>query len=319
MTNHARHCAAGFLGMLCSLVASGCGSNDSPMTHAAVARDASTPESPIIPDSRVRTVAYVEESALPDASPREPKFDPIEANGKFFEGWKKPKLALVISGVQDGYLEPCGCAGLENQKGGMSRRQTFMNQLRKQGWPVAAVDVGGLVHRFGKQAEIKFGIAAEALKGMHYSAVGFGPNDLRLSAGEIVAAVAGADPKDTIFVSANVDLFGLTPKVRIVEAGGLKLGITSVLGAEYQQQVNNAEVVIQPAAKALAQVMGQLKGCDVRILLAHATTDESKALAKQFPAFDLVVTADGADTPKPQPDKIAGSKARLIEVGHKGM
>src|SRR5437016_3748732 len=48
------------------------------------------------------------------------KFDPIAVNGKFFEGWPKPKLALVISGRQDGYLEPCGCAGLENQKGGLS-------------------------------------------------------------------------------------------------------------------------------------------------------------------------------------------------------
>jgi hypothetical protein len=320
MTNHARRCVAGFLMMLCGLLAAGCGSDDSPATQAVVVDDgAGTHGFSTTADSGLRTVAYVEESARPDSSTTASKFDPIEVNGKFFEGWKKPKLALVISGVQDGYLEPCGCAGLENQKGGMSRRQTFLNQLRKQGWPVAAVDVGGLVHRFGKQAEIKFGIAAEALKKMHYSAVGFGPNDLRLSAGEIVAAVAGADPKDTIFVSANVNLFDLTPKVRIVEAGGLKLGITSVLGAEYQQQVNNAEVVISPAAEALAQVMGQLKGCDVRILLAHATTEESKALAKQFPAFDLVVTADGADTPKPQPDKIAGSKARLIEVGHKGM
>ena len=108
------------------------------------------------------------------------KFDPIKINGKFFEGWPKPKLAIVITGRLDGYIEPCGCAGLENQKGGLSRRDTFLTELADQGWNLLPIDVGGLVHRFGKQAEIKFGISVEALKMMGYQAVGFGPDDLRL-------------------------------------------------------------------------------------------------------------------------------------------
>ena len=219
-------------------------------------------------DRGVQTVAYNE--------PLKEKFDPVAENGKFFDGWKKPKLAIVISGRQDGYLEPCGCAGLNQQKGGMSRRHSLIKQLQAQGWPVAAVDVGGLVRRFGKQAEIQFAISADALKLMGYGAVGFGPSDLRLSAGEIVAAVAGADPKDSLFVSANVDLFGLTPKFRILEAGGMRIGVTSVLGKEFKEQINNAEVAIQPAAESLRTVMPELKDCDVRILLSHATLDEKK-------------------------------------------
>jgi hypothetical protein len=308
-------------------VAAGCNSSSSPQSAAPLPpstsqRDSATPaaEGPAeaeVQSSGVKTVAYLEPVRPGNAAPAAPKFDPIAENGKYFEGWPKPKLALVISGRQDGYLEPCGCAGLENQKGGLSRRYTFIKQLRARGWPVAAVDVGGLVRRFGKQAEIQFGIAADALKTMGYGAVGFGPADLRLSAGEIVAAVAAANPADTIFVSANVSLFGLTPKVRIIEAGGMKLGITAILGKEYQQQVNNSEVEIEPADVALRAVMGELKGCDVRILLANATTDEAKALAKQFPTFDLVVEAGGADVPLEQPEKIAGTKARLIEVANK--
>ena len=105
----------------------------------------------------------------------------------------------MISGRQEGYLEPCGCAGLENQKGGFSRRYALFKVLRQKGWPVAAVDVGGLVRRFGRQAEVQFGISAEALKTMGYCAVGFGSDDLRLSAGEIIAAVAGAQPNDRHF------------------------------------------------------------------------------------------------------------------------
>jgi hypothetical protein len=184
---------------------------------------------------------------------------------------------------------------------------------------VAAVDVGGMVGRFGRQAEIKFAISAEALKKMGYAAAAFGPQDLRLSATEIVAAIAGAEPQDTIFVSANVNLFDLTPKTRIVEAGGMKLGITSVLGSEYQEQINNAEVTIEPAAEALEKVLPELAGCDARVLLAHATVDETKELARKFPQFDVVVTSDGRDIPPLEPEAIGGTKARLIEIAPKAM
>ncbi len=248
------------------------------------------------------------------------KFDPIKANGKFFEGWTKPNLAIVITGRQDGYIEPCGCAGLENQKGGLSRRDTFLTDLAKKGWNLLPIDVGGLVHRFGKQAEIKFGISVEALKLMGYQAVGFGPDDLRLSAGEVAAAVAGqGDADSSIFVAANVGLLGLTPQFKIIEAGGQKIGITSVLGDTYQKEVNNPDVELKPAAESLTAVLPKLKGCDLRILLANATLAETKALALAFPQFEIIVTADGGDEPPNRPGKIEGSKTRLIELGHKGM
>ena len=283
------------------------------------------------PRPAVSQVAYVEladsdrESAdksgttdnRDDAAKSKPAFDPIKQNGKFFEGWQKPKLALVITGRQSGYLEPCGCAGLENQKGGLSRRHSLFKDLTARGWPVTAVDVGSLVRRFGKQAEFQFAISADALKAMGYGAVGFGPADLKLSVGDVVAAVAGADPNDSIFVSANVSLFGLTPRAKIIKAGGMKLGVTSVLGKEYQAQINNSEVEITPAAQALTEVMPELADCDVRILLAQATRKETDALAAKFPSFSVVVTADGSDVPPAQPEKLRGGKTLLVEVGEK--
>lgn len=246
-------------------------------------------------------------------------FDPIKQNGEFFVGWPKPQVALVISGRQDGYLEPCGCAGLENQKGGLARRHTMIEELAAKDWPLVPVDVGNTVRRFGKQAELKFATAVEALKSMGYRAVGFGPDDLRLSAGEVAACIATEDPNDSLFVSANVNLFGLTPQVKIVEQGGLKIGITAVLGDKNRAQVNNSEIEITPAADALAQVVDQLADCDYRVLLANASVEESIELAKQFPDFDIVVTADGGDEPPNEAKPIEGTNAKLIEVGHKGM
>ena len=86
---------------------------------------------------------------------------------------------MVFSGLQQGYLEPCGCAGLENQKGGISRRHSLFKELEAKGWPLAAFDVGGQIRRYGRQAEIQLGIAVEALRTMKYEAVTFGSGELR--------------------------------------------------------------------------------------------------------------------------------------------
>src|SRR5262245_17084271 len=83
------------------------------------------------------------------------KVDPIATNGQIFVDWPKPDVALVFTGEQDGYLEPCGCAGLDNQLGGLKRRFTFLKELRDKGWPVVAMDLGEQEKRTGVQAGFK--------------------------------------------------------------------------------------------------------------------------------------------------------------------
>lgn len=251
-------------------------------------------------------------------------FDPIKEHGTYFDGWGKPQLALVISGRQDGYLEPCGCAGLDRMKGGLSRRHSLFEQLRKQGWPVVGLDVGGLIKGFGRQAELKFHTSVEAMRKMGYDAIAFGKNDLQLPAAELVSVAASVDSQQSPFVAANVGLFGLdsgmTSPSRILEAGGRKLGITAVLGQKYQQEVNNAEVAMADPREALAKVVPALKQeADLLILLAHATKEESIELARQFPDFDVVITSGGPPDPPPGKSYVEGSDTLLVEVGEKGM
>ena len=79
---------------------------------------------------------------------------------------------------------------------------------------------------------------------MGYSGIGFGPADLRLPAEELVAAVAPVGNEPTPFLSANVGLLGLdaniTPRFRVVEIGGLRVGITSVLADSKSADLRNA-------------------------------------------------------------------------------
>jgi hypothetical protein len=247
-----------------------------------------------------------------------------ERNGSVFSEWPKPRAVLVFTGELDGYIEPCGCTGKENQKGGLSRRQNFLRSIQAAGWEVVPVDLGGQVKRFGKQTEAKFQSIVDGLRGMEYAAVGFGPADLRLPAEELVAAVAPIGDKPTPYVSGNVGLLGLdaniTPRFRVVEAGGLKIGITTVLGDEEAAKIRNDDIEVVPAAQALAPIAAELSkaGCDHQVLLCFAKPDETQALAAKFPQFDIVATSGGADEPPRELIELPGG-ARLVELGHKGM
>jgi hypothetical protein len=276
------------------------------------------PEPGPLPSTTKPTVPYAANQGTNDA-----KAKAIRKNGPIFEDWPKPKVAIVFSGRQSGYIEPCGCAGLENQKGGMSRRHTFIEQLRGQEWPVVALDLGGLVRRTGKQAEIKYERSVTGLAEMDYSVIGFGPNDLRLSAGDLLGVITNTDEGSKRFVSANLTIVdaSFTSRYRVIEAGGYKLGVTSVLGASQRKMYKNDDVTFQPPEEALKEVLPKLKeaGCDMLILLVHAPLEEAIELAKKLPEFHLVVAAGEAETPPSRLTKLKDIDTRIVQLGYKGM
>ncbi len=252
--------------------------------------------------------------------------DAVQRNGPIFTDWPKPEVALVISGELDGYLEPCGCAGLENQKGGLKRRHTFLRQLEANGWPVVSFDMGGQIRRLGPQAEIKYRYALQGLLKLGYSAIGLGTRELQLDANYLTYVLSNFDPKTNPVTSANVSVIdysiGLTSRYRIVEAGGKKIGVTSVLGKKHEAQLQNATDIhwTDPVA-ALQEVLPKLKSekCDLLVLLVHADPEEATTLAKQFPDFQIVATTGGAEEPPSSAGNIDGLRTQLLEVGHKGM
>ena len=247
-----------------------------------------------------------------------------DRNGGVFADWPAPRAVLVFTGELDGYIEPCGCTGKDNQKGGLSRRHNFLRALEAAGWPVVPLDLGGQVKRFGRQTEAKFQSIVDGLRAMRYDAVGFGPGDLRLPVEELVAAVAAVGNEPTPFVGGNVGLLGIdagiTPRFRVIEAGGLRVGVTTVLGVREAALFRNPDVEVVSAPEALAAVAPQLAeaGCDHQVLLAWAAPEEAMQLAAAWPQFGIVATAGGADEPPFEPRRLPGG-GLLVELGHKGM
>jgi hypothetical protein len=272
--------------------------------------------------SRVAPPASADESNA-SGPYKHPPVDPIQANGAIFVDWPKPDVALLFSGERDGFLEPCGCAGLENQKGGLKRLHTLVKQLRGDGWPLVVMDLGGQTKRFGMQAEMKFSYAIKALAQIGCQAAGLGPADLRL---DILSLVINLDEAHNPFVSANVGIVdfdsGFTQRYKIIESGGMKIGVTTVLGKQQLAGLKNSDdlTLLEPY-QAIPQVLAELRnaGCDHLVLLSFADAEETQDLARRFHEFDIVVTAYGADEPPNESRAIEGARSKLIEVGRKGM
>jgi len=240
-------------------------------------------------------------------------------------GWKDAKLLLVMSGAQHGYLEPCGCAGLDKMKGGLGRRHTLLTKMEKFGPPVLALDTGDLVKRAGAQAVIKYQRSIDSLLTMKYQAVGFGLSDLRLQPTDLIATVP-ADDRRTPFVSANVGLFELgddtiSARFRVFEFDGLKLGVTSVLADEAMEELQNPDLALVDPEEALREVVPKLEAanCDRLLLLVTGELERAEELSAAFPQFDFVVAAGDSDPPPPDVAEIEGSTGHLIELSHKGM
>ncbi len=245
-----------------------------------------------------------------------------------FEGWGTPSAVIVLSGEQDGYLEPCGCS--ETQSGGMSRRADLFEKIRAKGWPVAAVDVGNLTKRSRRQDQIKFEAIVAAQQQLGGRAIAVGPKELALGPDYLLTqqvidpTTSDASPN---FISANVTLFdspeiGTPRREKLIDVGGVKVGVTAVLGRSLHETVSPAgvttNITLASPEDSLVPVISNLKqaGADILVLLSHGSVAEAQELAARFPEFAIVLTAGGPDDPKPEPTPVG--KSWVLQTGHKG-
>ena len=247
-----------------------------------------------------------------------------------FDGWGTPPAALLLSGEQQGRLEPCGCS--EKQLGGLSRRMDLGLQLKQRGWSVAGVDLGGSLHTkrpTRRQSKMKFEVALTALKDMNYRVLALGREELLQG----LDLLTYHQPEQLAFVSANARMFpsdlGIPTPMSVFELNGVKIGVTAALGESQRREVvpavpkpedqkTGGEIDVIPAEQALAEVLPKLKAeqPQILILISQGTVEEGRALAQKFPEFDLVVSTGGPEDPDPRPELIG--KTMFFTVGLKG-
>ncbi|MFV2056448.1 MAG: multiheme c-type cytochrome [Thiohalomonadales bacterium] len=79
-------------------------------------------------------------------------------------------LSLVYSGNLDGELEPCGCSE-QGDLGGIKRRVTLLDELRKKNKNLIAISSGGLIKAEGSADRIKSDFILQGFKAFNYDAI----------------------------------------------------------------------------------------------------------------------------------------------------
>ncbi|WP_168563960.1 multiheme c-type cytochrome [Crateriforma spongiae] len=240
-----------------------------------------------------------------------------------YRSWPQPALTLVFTGQQHGYIEPCGCTGLDRQKGGVARRYTFFDQLKSAGWTLAPIDTGNLIRRFSSQGEIKYHRSVEALRAMNYQAVGFGPDDVRLGVSDLIQEAAADSADDALYVSANVVLYdpSLMPSHKIIQRGGVSVGVTTVLDPEFVEGTVATDVTIQPAVESAKKAVAEIRKSnpDWVVVTFFGTEEAGQMLARRVDGIDLLCVSGGYGEPTFQPQTIDGSETQMIVTGDKAM
>jgi hypothetical protein len=281
------------------------------------------------------SIPRAEKSQLPTATPNGPipelQSADIQPQSPFqFPTWPKPAVAIIATGEQHGYFEPCGCTA--NQLGGMSRRAGLVDQLTSMDWTVRGIDVGGLSRRTGPQAQIKFDTTLSALRQLNYVAVALGPEELKLDPSYLMSFDTTSGDLPLAFLGANLTFFGskdvgMPANEMIFEQGGVKVGVTSIMSDTIRREIipdrtaeenANADLAWVAPATVLKDVLKKFdeEKVNVRILLSQGTLEESRKLAADFPAFDIIVTANGFGEGEPKPEMIGN--VRMLQVGEKG-
>ena len=251
--------------------------------------------------------------------------EPKGAHPPLFENWEKPKLLLFFTGFLDGYIEPCGCAGIEHMKGGLSRRHTCLQQLEQKGWEVLPIDAGNLNKGFGQQEELKFNFFIdEAYRLMKYQAAGIGSRELLFPTDVLILYSADVPGNPKRYTSANVGVLQFDPDIvmpyRVLEKGGMKIGVVSVLGDSLLKNINDTNIVTADAAQKLQQeVLPKLEAerCNQKVLIVYGTDKEINQLISRFAdKFDFILPSNTSAEPPLQPKK--NGNTMILEVGEKG-
>jgi Cytochrome c554 and c-prime len=244
---------------------------------------------------------------------------------QLFPKWPKPDLALVLSGEQHGYLQPCGCS--HPQFGGLTRRYNFLEILKGGGWPVLALDLGDIPQKSGLQTMLKYTTSMKALDKMGYTAVTIGQYEMNLPLIDALANYALNNDSPRV-LAANLrnkdkgqDYYGADkPMVESwkIAAGKVKVGIIASVGPSVTKKVTVPDVGFDAGPKVLPQMLKEIraKKPDFLVLLYQGSLAEARACARAIPNFNVILCLSEGDEPPATPEQVGNTA--IVTVGHKG-
>lgn len=271
-----------------------------------------------------------EESAAPP--PPEPKPQLL------FKDWPekgKPDLALILTGEQHGYLQPCGCS--RPQLGGLVRRYNFIQTLKERGWPIVAVDLGDIVDHKPRRATepqvmMKYLASMKALNKMNYIGTALGLDEIELRLDDVLANYALNSGPVPVMGANFVEKYTDGKQVDAIKSwvvgggkdGAPRVGVVSIVSPTVIHKIQTFDPTLQfqGTKEVLPGVLKTLdkQKPDLLVLLYQGTVEEARACAAGFPQFHVILHTCRESEPSDKPERVGDKNTGplLIGVGHKG-
>jgi len=210
----------------------------------------------------------------------------ISACSKSIETIGEHSIKVYFTCDTDGRFEPCGC--FSGQHGGLTRLKTYLDD---QGGGALLADVGDAIDGTADYQVIKYQYIQQAYAEMHYSALNMGWREARLSR-SVLRKLNEHAPVPMIsanLVDSQTGQRLLTP-YRIVDSHGVKVAFVGVVEPMQDSDNLGDGVAIESMSAALSKVLPELRGkADVMVLLAFASEEAMKQLAREFYEFDIIL------------------------------
>ena len=225
---------------------------------------------------------------------------PAEPNPSPPAGRPVRHLTVIFTGDTNGFLEHCGCK--VNQSGGVARRATVLERLRREHPGAPLVDLGNAFTRPENQNQLDYlsreeqRLYLETMAAMRYDASAIGTNELLFGSGWFREATKGLGIP---YLSANVAERGvpLAPPSRILHAGGLRVAIVSIFepphgpGTPPQFEANAAALSISDPVSSLARAVSEVRDrADLVIVIGRLEPGTIRRVARAVPGIDVILS-----------------------------
>lgn len=212
------------------------------------------------------------------------------------------RFTLVYNVNNSGYVDVCGCKHKEVRQGSLTRRASFLKQLRATGRPILLLDGGSTLFHIEnrvKEAEHaeavrKARLIVDAYNYMGYQAMAVGAFELAAGMDELLDLAKRAKFP---FLSANLanrktgELY-FKPHT-ILEAGGVRVGVIGLtldsLTRPYLDEVAPDAELRDPVAAVRKSAAELRDKTDLIIALSHLREETNFEIAKEVPEIRFIV------------------------------
>ncbi len=226
-------------------------------------------------------------------------------------------ITLVYTNSLNGNLDYCKCRA--NPRGGLVKRATAIRTIRKNYPNVVLVETGDFFTYDPDPLSTKY--ISEAMRSIAYDAVAAGDQEFTIGTGKFLEYASKLPyTSNNLLIKTGGKFREWAPRIRIVERGGVKIGIIgSISGGAFQYYPSKItrDIKVADQYSEIRKDVKSLKsrGAGLVVLLSHSGYDEDLLLQKKIAGIDLIV---GGHTQSLIDKPVMSNGSIIVQAGTNG-